>query len=186
MSAMNDDCASGSKTTTAMSTSNDRNVNSSKPKITMEWDHEKGIPTGDVYVQYPNESKPCKVPRTEEEIDRAFGKYVPPPMDKTPYPQSTLDLYHKAIHAPYSITEEERCLILHWVSEDVVDERCRNRCGISWKDLITKAIERPGELTCDEAQFVSHGRCDDYENLDAGLARLGNSIAQTEEVRELR
>ena len=113
----------------------------------------------DVYVQYPGNSRSLKVPRTTEEIEKAFP-YLPPKPE--PPQQLPLDLFNKAIEDVTSLTEKERLDVLDWVPEAEADERCRGACGLPWQELITKAVDKPENLTSDEVSFITRGRCPTY------------------------
>lgn len=114
--------------------------------------------SSDVYVQFPG-SQPLKVPRTTEEIDKFFPYQPPKPKAPEPLP---LDLFHKAVEDPGSLTETDRLEILDWVPEAEADERCRKACGVTWQELITTAVEKPENLTSDDISFIDVGRHTTY------------------------
>ena len=139
--------------------SNDGDSNDgTKPKITMEFnEQDKAF---DVYVQCRDDSRPIKVPRTTEEIEQFFPYQPPKPKAPVPLP---LDLFNKAVEDPGSLTEKERLEILDWVPEAEADERCRNVCGMTWQELITTALEKPGNLTSEDVSFIEVGRWTTYK-----------------------
>ena len=127
-----------------------------KPKITMKFnEHDKSF---NVYVQ-SGDSRPLKVPRTAEEIDKFFPYEPPKPKAPEPLP---LDLFNKAVEDPSSLTEEDRLEILDWVPEAEADERCRYVCGMTWQELITTAVEKPENLTSNDILFIGMGRWTTY------------------------
>ncbi len=133
-----------------MASDNGESNNGTKPKISMTFNEQDK--SFDVYVQYPGKSRPLKVPRTTEEIEKAFP-YQPPKPE--PPQQLPLDLFNKAIEDPTSLTEKDRLDVLDWVPEAEADERCRGACGLPWQELITKAVDKPENLTSDEVSFVT-------------------------------
>lgn len=58
-----------------MASDNGESNNGTKPKISTTFNEQDK--SFDVYVQYPGKSRPLKVPRTTEEIEKAFP-YQPP------------------------------------------------------------------------------------------------------------
>lgn len=168
--------------------SGNNNVESSKRKISMVFNEDDQA--FDVYVKSAGSTRPglgLKVPRTEEEIDEFFPYSTPsPPEAPEPIPTKTLDLYKKAIDAPDTLTEEEKLSILDWVSEDVVNERCRAACGIDWQELITVAVERPQDLTYDETLFIALGRTITYKDGTAQIEKLMRNGRQPEHIQKLR
>lgn len=54
--------------------------------------------------------------------------------------ESTRTLYNRAISNPSSLTDQERRLITYRPPPDEEDTLCRNACGLSMGELITKAI----------------------------------------------
>ena len=116
--------------------------------------------SSDIYIQFPDDSRALKVPRTKEEV----GKFFPyqPPKPRTPEPLP-LDLFSKAIGDPGSLTEKDRFDILDWVPEAEADERCRKACGVTWQQLISTAIENPENLTSDDVSFIEVGRYTTYK-----------------------
>ena len=139
--------------------SNDGDSNDgTKPKITMEFNEQDK--SFDVYVQCRDDSRPIKVPRTTEEIEQFFPYQPPKPKAPVPLP---LDLFNKAVEDPGSLTEKERLEILDWVPEAEADERCRNVCGMTWQELITTALEKPGNLTSEDVSFIEVGRWTTYK-----------------------
>lgn len=62
--------------------------------------------------------------------------------DRTPLAldESTRTLYNSAISDPSSLTDQERRLINHRPPPDEENTLCRNACGLSMDELITKAI----------------------------------------------
>ncbi|GKZ77009.1 hypothetical protein AnigIFM56816_009118 [Aspergillus niger] len=63
-------------------------------------------------------------------------------VDRTPLvlDESTRTLYNRAISNPSSLTDQERRLITHRPPPDEEDTLCRNACGLSMGELVTKAI----------------------------------------------
>ncbi|KAJ5667471.1 hypothetical protein N7507_003335 [Penicillium longicatenatum] len=64
--------------------------------------------------------------------------------DRTPLvlDESTRTLYDRAISNPSSLTDQERRLTTHRSPLDEEDTLCRNACGLSMGELVTKAINR--------------------------------------------
>ena len=139
--------------------SNNRDSNDgTKPKISMRF-NEQGK-SSDVFVRFSDDSRPLKVPRTTEEIEKFFPYQALNPNALEPLP---LDLFNKAIEDPGSLTEKDRLVILDWVPEAEADERCRKACGMTWQELITTAVEQPGNLTSDDVSFIEMGRYTTYK-----------------------
>ena len=135
----------------------DRN-DAKKPKISMRFN--ESHKSSDVYVQFPGSTRPLKVPRTTEEIEKFFPYQTPKPKTPDPLP---LDLFSKAIDDPGSLTENEKLDILDWVPEAEADERCRKACGMTWQELVTTAVERPEDLTSDNISLIEVGRYPTYK-----------------------
>lgn len=144
-----------------MASNNGDSNDGTKPKISMKFNEEDK--SFDVYVQCSGE-RPIKVPRTTEEIEKFFPYEPPKPKAPVPLP---LDLFKKAIEDPGSLTEKDRLEILDWVPEAEADERCRNACGMTWQELITTAVEKPEDLTANDALFLEMGRWTTYNTRGA-------------------
>jgi len=113
------------------------------------------------------------------------SSHTRPPKPKTPEPLP-LDLLNKAIEDPGSLTEKDRLVILDWVPEAEADERCREACGMTWQELITTAVEQPGNLTSDDVSFIEMGRYTTYKVNGAGYKRdFLMLMRHPEEVRNL-
>ena len=141
-----------------MASNNGDSNDGTKPKISMRFNEQDK--SSDVYVQSPDDSRPLKVPRTAEEIEKFFPYQPPKPKAPEPLP---LDLFNKAIEDPGSLTETDRLDILDWVPETEADERCRKACGMTWQELITTAVEKPENLTSDDVSFIEVGRYTTYK-----------------------
>lgn len=162
------------------SNNGDRN-DGAKPKISMRFNEQDK--SSDVFLQFSDDSRPLKVPRTTEEFEKFFPYQAPKPQTPEPLP---LDLFKKAIEDPGSLTEKDRLVILDWVPEAEADERCREACGMTWQELITTAVEQPGNLTSDDVSFIEMGRYTTYKVNGAGYKRdFLMLMRHPEEVRNL-
>ncbi|KAF2145301.1 uncharacterized protein K452DRAFT_306203 [Aplosporella prunicola CBS 121167] len=79
----------------------------------------------------------------------------PPPPERPS--QEILSLHVKAVKHPESLTDGDRRRILDRLPAGEEDQVCRNICGLSWEELVQKAISQPDDLTDDEARLVAHG-----------------------------
>ena len=164
-----------------MASNNGESNDGTKPKISMTFNEQDK--SFDVYVQTSKDSRPLKVPRTAEEIDKFFPYQPPKPKAPEPLP---LDLFNKAIEDPGSLTEEDRLDILDWVPEAEADKRCRKVCGMTWQQLITIAVEKPENLTSDDISFIELGRSMSYKVSGPGHKRdFLMLIRHPEDVRNL-
>ena len=113
--------------------------------------------------------------------ENGVGRYCAGPNPTLP-PQNTLDLYHRAVHEPGSLTQEEKRLVLEYKLPDDADPLCRARCGIALEDLLSKAIEQPDTLTAAEAEFILNGR---LMNRESNKEIIENGLGQPDDIREL-
>ncbi|PHH89145.1 hypothetical protein CDD83_6596 [Cordyceps sp. RAO-2017] len=66
-------------------------------------------------------------------------------------------LYRRAIADPSSLSDEERRKITHRPPVEEEDSLCREACGLSMGELITKAIQNEDSLSYEEARLVISG-----------------------------
>ncbi|KAL6231889.1 hypothetical protein BDW75DRAFT_233224 [Aspergillus navahoensis] len=89
--------------------------------------------------------------------------------------ESTRTLYNRAISNPSSLTDQERRLITHRSPPDEEDTLCRNACGLSMGELVTKAINSSNNNGNDNDGFPLSSLGLSYKEaslLTAGVARL--------------
>jgi hypothetical protein len=70
-------------------------------------------------------------------------------VDRTPLAldEAIRDLYNRAISDPSSLTDAERRTITHRPPPEEEDTLCHAACGLSFSNLVTKAIENRDSLT---------------------------------------
>lgn len=80
-------------------------------------------------------------------------------VDRTPLflDEATLALYNRAINDPSSLTDAERRTITNRPPPEEEDSLCRAACGLSFSELITKAIQNSDSLTYKEGHLVTAG-----------------------------
>jgi hypothetical protein len=73
-------------------------------------------------------------------------------VDRTPLAldEVTRTLYNRAIANPSSLTDAERRSITRPPPQQEEDDLCRNRCGLSFSELVSKAARNRESLTYQE------------------------------------
>lgn len=71
--------------------------------------------------------------------------------------EDTVILYERAVADPSSLTDEDRRKILHRPPRAEEDARCRDAYGLTFSELVTKAVEHSESLTPKESIFVFSG-----------------------------
>ncbi|KND88574.1 hypothetical protein TOPH_06751 [Tolypocladium ophioglossoides CBS 100239] len=66
-------------------------------------------------------------------------------------------LYDRAIADPSSLSDEERRRIAHRPPPEEEDALCRDACGLSMSELLTKAVQNGDSLSYQEARLVTAG-----------------------------
>lgn len=70
---------------------------------------------------------------------------------------ATRALYRRAIENPSSLTDEERRTVTHRPPGPEEDERCRQACGLTFSELVRKAIDHRDSLSYHEAGLLVGG-----------------------------
>ena len=101
------------------------------------------------------------------------------PPDRSPLSldEDTRILYERAVADPSSLTDEDRRKILHRPPQEEEDARCRDACGLTFSELVTKAVEHSESLTSKESTLVFRG-------VTAGL-RLNHRLRLSEAEKDL-
>jgi hypothetical protein len=83
-------------------------------------------------------------------------------VDRTPLAldEVTRTLYNRAITNPSSLTDTERRSITRRPPQQEEDDLCRNRCGLSFSEVVSKATRNRDSLTYQEAHLVVAGVVD--------------------------
>ena len=118
-------------------------------------EHDKSF---DTWTKSSSQTQPRKFPRTREEVEEAWPIKIPKPSEPEVLPEETIALYTKAKSQPESLTDDDILSLFEWVPTLLADEQCREKCGYTWEELISKAVNTPEVLTADEASFVISGR----------------------------
>ncbi|KAJ5169271.1 uncharacterized protein N7482_004865 [Penicillium canariense] len=94
--------------------------------------------------------------------------------DRTPLAldESTRTLYNRAISDPSSLTDQERRLINQRPPPDEENTLCRNACGLSMDELITKAINNNNNNN------INNSNDDDDDDDGLSLSSLGLSYKE--------
>lgn len=101
------------------------------------------------------------------------------PPDRSPpsLEEDTVILYEHAVADPFSLTDEDRRKILHRPPQEEEDARCRDACGLTFSQLVTKAVEHSESLTFKESTIVFRG-------VTAGLS-FGHRMRLSEAEKDL-
>lgn len=111
--------------------------------------------------------------------------------------EATRALYRRAIDNPSSLTDEERRTVTHRPPGPEEEKRCRQACGLTFSELVRKAIDQRDSLSYHEAVLLvggfipgEAGRWLRYRSrlseADQYLLHAAIDMAWTEEMREAR
>ncbi|KAL4888482.1 hypothetical protein BDV59DRAFT_211090 [Aspergillus ambiguus] len=111
--------------------------------------------------------------------------------------EATRTLYRRAIDNPSSLTDEERRIVTHRPPGPEEDEQCQQACGLTFTELVRKAIDQRDSLSYHEAVLLlgelipgEAGQWLRYRlrlsEADQDLLHTAIDTAWTEEMREAR
>ncbi|KAL4887862.1 hypothetical protein BDV59DRAFT_189757 [Aspergillus ambiguus] len=111
--------------------------------------------------------------------------------------ETTRALYHRAIDNPSSLTDEERRTITHRPPRPEEDERYQQACGLTFSELVRKAIYQRDSLSYHEAASLVNGLVPGeggrwlrylhrLSKADQDLLHAAMEAAWTEDIREAR
>ncbi|EAU35093.1 predicted protein [Aspergillus terreus NIH2624] len=130
---------------------------------------------------------------------RMSDLFPDPNEDRSPVAldEATRALYRRAIDSPSSLTDEERRTIARRPPAPEEDEQCQQACGLTFSELVRKAIDQRDALSYREAVFLVErsvpgdtGRWLRYlhslSEADQNLLHAAIDAAWAEDMREAR